>query len=124
MIPPEEITVLEIGAEGGSIKVLARTNAEGNTDYRITLRDQTLTFLSKSESEDLIETTTEWASDWDAVITSLGRWPWPMLVPVRIHPDYAARILAAVESFRDRRGCPASKKALNRWQEACGSTHA
>lgn len=124
MIPAEEITVLEIGAEGGSIKVLARTNAEGSTDYRVILWDQTLTFLCESESGDLIETTTEWASDWDAVITSLGRWPWPMLVPVRIHPDYAARILAAVESFRDRRGCSPSKKALNRWQEACGPKHA
>jgi hypothetical protein len=44
------MTIIEIGAEGGSIKVLRRTAGDGSPQYSVQLRDQTMTFLSEGEA--------------------------------------------------------------------------
>jgi hypothetical protein len=111
--------LIEIGAEGGSIKILARTGSAETTEYSVQLRDQTLTFLSKDEGDNVIRRDSAWSTRWEDVIVSLGRWPWPMLVPMYVDADYAARVLAAVSEYRGRDGQQARTSAIGRWQEAC-----
>ncbi len=115
------MVIIRIGAEGGSITVVARISAGGDREYSVRLRDQTLTFLSNDEAGAEIRTSTAWSERWDDVVTSLGRWPWQMLVPLYVHADYADRVLSAVRGFKGRDGRPASASAIEMWAEACHS---
>jgi hypothetical protein len=115
----QPVVIVDIGAEGGSIKVLARMGPAGTTEYSVQLRDQTLTFLSKDEAGDIIRLDTAWSTRWEDVIISMERWPWPMLVPMYVNADYAERVLAAVSEYRGQDGQPARASAIGRWQEAC-----
>ena len=120
----DSVVIIQIGAEGGSITVVARTSAGGVTEYSVRLRDQTLTFLAEGEADNVIRRDTQWSDRWDDVIASLGRWPWPMLVPLQVHSDYVDRVLLAVEQYRGRDGQPARESAVDRWKEACRSNGA
>jgi hypothetical protein len=112
--------ILEIGAEGGSITVVSRPSPGGPPEYSVRIRDQTLTFLPTEEGGNQIRTQTAWSTDWNDVVNSLGRWPWPMLAPVRVDPAYAERVLAAAQQYRGRDGQPARPSSLERWARICG----
>lgn len=111
--------VLEIGAEGGSITVLTRVGDGGVAEYSVRLRDQSLTLLQGDEIDNEIRRDTAWTHSWDQAIVALGRWPWPMLVPLKIHPYYAERMLVAVKNYRGRDGRPATERGMERWAAAC-----
>jgi hypothetical protein len=115
----ESNLILEIGAEGGSIKVLGRTNTEGVAEYSVQLRDQTLTYLTADEAGQEICRDFAWTESWDTVIKTLGRWPWPMLYPLYVHPDFRERVLSAVQQYEGRDGQPARASAMERWSESC-----
>lgn len=115
----EPTVVVEIGAEGGSIKVLKRAGAGGAAEYSVQLRDQTLTFLSDDEGRAKIRRDSAWSETWDDVIQSLGRWPWPMLYPRSVDPDYRARVLSAAQHYKGRDGQPARESGIQRWTKAC-----
>ena len=117
----EPNVVIKIGAEGGSITVITRASAGGVTEYSVRLRDQTLTFLAEDEADNVIRRDTQWSNSWSDVIASLGRWPWPMLVPLHVHADYADRVLLAVQQFRGGDGQPARESSVERWKVACRS---
>lgn len=112
------MAIPEIGAEGGSITVVARPGEGGVTEYSVRLRDQTLKFLKGDDGGGEIRRDTAWTDSWDEVVTALGRWPWPMLAPVSVQAEYAERILAAVLSYRGRDGRPANERGVRRWREA------
>lgn len=48
---------------------------------------------------------------------------WVWLYPVRVHPEFASRVLAAVEErlHRDERGERDGQRALERWRRKCGA---
>jgi|HubBroStandDraft_1064217.scaffolds.fasta_scaffold78769_2 hypothetical protein len=111
--------ILEIGAEGGSLKVLGRLDDNCMPYYSIQLRDQSLEFLSEEESGSTIRRDSEWTASWDDAIKNLGRYPWPMLYPLYVHPDYRERVLANVEQYRGRDGQPARASAVEKWTRVC-----
>jgi hypothetical protein len=117
--PRETFVIVEIGAEGGSIKVLGRIDDECTPNYSIQLRDQSLEFLSEEESGPEIRRDSKWTASWDDAIKTLGRWPWPMLYPLYVHPDFRERVLANVEQYRGRDGQPARSSAVERWTVVC-----
>lgn len=98
--------IVEIGAEGGSLKVLGRLDDNCTPNYSIQLRDQSLELLSEEESGSTIHRDSEWTASWDNAMKSLGRYPWPMLYPLYVHPEYRERVLANVEQYRGRDGQP------------------
>jgi hypothetical protein len=114
----DPMLVVEIGAEGGSIKVLSRSSDDGSLEYCVTIRDQTLTFLAEDEGGSVIRRSTDWMDSWNAAVAVLDRWPWPMLHPLRIHPEFRYQILIAVEGYRDRSGRAATASAVSRWRQA------
>jgi hypothetical protein len=111
--------VIEIGAEGGSIKVIRRTSDDGVAQYSVQLRDQTLTFLSEDEAGPEIRRDYAWTESLDEVLKTLGRWPWPMLYPIYVHPDFRTRVLSEVELYRRPDGRPARASAVERWNNVC-----
>ena len=108
-----EDLVLEVASEGGSIKI-RRTRVAGG-DWRFTvIRDESaladlldeedqqgLSFSDESESVDSIE----------AALVLMNDHPWHLLVPLRLHVDYASAIMDEVV----RRGGPRDGR---RWQSA------
>jgi hypothetical protein len=115
----EPTIIIEIGAEGGSIKVLGRPASDGAVQYSVQLRDQTMTFLSGDEAGPEIGRDFAWTTSWEQVVKTLGKWPWPMLYPMYVHPDYRERVLSEVERYRRPDGQPAKPSAVERWKEAC-----
>jgi hypothetical protein len=115
----EPTVIIEIGAEGGSIKVLASTAKDGAVQYSVQLRDQTMTFLSGDEAGPEIRRDSAWTESWEQALKTLSKWPWPMLYPMYVHPDYRERVLSAVERYRRPDGQPARESAVERWKEAC-----
>ena len=111
--------IVEIGAEGGSIKVFSRSTADGSLEYSVQMRDQTMTFLSGDEAGPEIRRDSAWTKSWDSAIKALGRWPWPMLYPMYVHPEFRERVLVGVHQYRGRDGQPARESAVKRWVEAC-----
>ena len=107
-----QTVIIEIGAEGGSIKVLARTGADGKPEYCVMLRDQTFTFLAEDEAGNVIKRNTEWTESWDDAVAALGRWPWPRLSPRYVDPEYRARVLAAAREYMGRDGRPVDEAAI------------
>jgi hypothetical protein len=116
----DPVTIIDIGAEGGSIKVLARSDG-ASVEYSVRMRDQTLTFLEGDEKGPEIRRDSGWTESWDQAVKLLARWPWPMLYPVFVHADYRERVLLAVQQFRGRDGQPARASAIKKWEEACHS---
>jgi hypothetical protein len=110
---------MEVGAEGGSIKVLSRTADDGAAQYSVQLRDQSMTFLSKDEAGPEIRRDYAWTVSWEQVVKTLGKWPWPMLYPVYVHPDFRERVLSQVKLYRGWDGQPARVSAVERWKKAC-----
>jgi hypothetical protein len=110
--------IIEIGAEGGSIKVLRRDD-ERAIQFSVQLRDQTMTLLSRDEGGSEIKRDSAWTICWEDVVSTMGRWPWPMLYPMYVHPDYRERVLLEVERYRRPDGQPATASAMERWIEAC-----
>jgi hypothetical protein len=119
IVASEPIVIVQIGAEGGSIKVLRRTADDGDHQYSVQMRDQTMTFLSGDEAGPEIRRDSAWTKSWDSAIKTLGRWPWPMLYPMYVHPDYRDRVLSAVKQYRMPDGQAARASAVERWESAC-----
>jgi hypothetical protein len=111
--------IMEVGAEGGSIKVLSRSADDGAAQYSVQLRDQAMTFLSNDEAGPEIRRDYAWTASWEQVVKTLGKWPWPMLCPVYVHPDFRERVLSQVKLYRGWDGQPARASAVERWKKAC-----
>jgi hypothetical protein len=106
-------TVLEVGAEGGTLAVVRQRNQRGSWEYW-SLRDETtmLDVLPKDELGDgviLFEQSAHVDKFEDALLR-LDRYPWFHLVPLKVSAEFADLVLRDVE----RRG---GKEAAFEWGE-------
>ncbi|NVO17509.1 MAG: hypothetical protein HXX10_26070 [Rhodoplanes sp.] len=102
--------ILKVGAEGGSFAVHAREGDQGSLEFQVIVSESVL---------DEAEVASGWLPDWEAVLVHIGRWPWPNLFPLAVHPDWRGRVMQAVLIFRDREGASVRPSALTRWQSLC-----
>lgn len=100
--------VLQLMAEGGSLKVLA--TASKTPQFAVWLEDQCLVFVNAGPA---ISTQSHWGT-FDQAIALLGRYPWRKLHPRYIAPAYLDRILAEVT----RSEATLSQEVLERWDDA------
>ena len=89
--------ILEVGAEGGSIKLLG-TRVSNGWHFRVS--------TSENYGEDIDGTSlkasgeSEWVNSWASALGLLDRYPWHRLHPLFVHPEFQKRAWAAVtESF-------------------------
>ena len=89
---PDGILILKLGAEGGSLRLMAK----GGTEPRFSafVHDQALTYIDEGPE---IDHRSEWGS-WEDGIGALDRYPWRQLFPRFVHPEYADRIWALLQS--------------------------
>lgn len=96
--------ILKVAGEGGSVVLYGLREGEG---WRFSLD-----FMgSDSDPEQVI------TDSWEGALFLLDRYPWPMLGPVRVHPEFRERILAAVQERCVAEGI-SSTTPLRRWGAA------
>jgi hypothetical protein len=91
-------TILDVGAEGGSITLAGRRDERGAWQFRVATNKAALYDLLDEEPSAPVKT--PWVS-WDAALALLGRYPWPRLSPIKLHAEFANAILEAVAASKD-----------------------
>lgn len=89
-IPGPWEVVVEVGAEGGSLRLHGR-HLGTTWQFCRTVRDQTPQLLGEDESWH----SSSVASTWADALALLDRYPWAELYPLKVHPNFANRILTA-----------------------------
>jgi hypothetical protein len=94
-------TILEVGAEGGSITMRGRRDSRGAWKFHVSTSEAALLDLLDGEAPGpppMVSTPegVRWIDSWDGALADLGRYPWPKLRPLAVHPEFARVILDAV----------------------------
>jgi hypothetical protein len=106
-------TVLEIGAEGGTLSIVRQRNEGGAWEYWSLLDETTLLdVLSEDEignHDDLLDNSGRLGTFEDALIR-FGQYPWFKLYPMRVSAEFGDLVLGEVE----KRG---GKEAAAQWTQ-------
>lgn len=101
---PSNSVILKVAGEGGSVALYGIREGNGwHFD---------LDFIDES-----VEPRAAVADSWEGALRLLDRYPWHLLTPVRVHPEFRERILEAVE-----KRCVAERDtvsaSIQRWRTA------
>jgi hypothetical protein len=104
----QQVTVLLINGEGGSIELVARRTSDG-WSYSVATSESAM--LDDDGQPSVVQR--PWA-DWATALVQLGHYPWQRLHPETVHPDFRDRIR---DALRDR---PLTSADRRRWDRALG----
>ena len=112
MSTKEWVKVLEVLAEGGSLKVMGSKNSKGDWSFAMVRDESTLAqliddVLPESVYEEVL------ADSWEGILEKMDRYPWAELYPGTVHEDVRKRIWAAVLSRTS------DTWKLKNWAEVC-----
>jgi hypothetical protein len=99
-------TVLEVGAEGGSITLIRERKADEDWQFQMTTNETALyDQLSEEDRNEIGEhfAQTGYVRSFHEALTLLDRYPWFGLYPLKVHPEFLDRVLLEV---RKRGGPP------------------
>jgi hypothetical protein len=107
----ERELIIECGVDGG-VWTLVGTKGPNDWCFRAVRDEGTLFDLMNEEDRADFESyhETEWVSAWEAALALFDKYPWHRFCPVRVHPDFARRIWAAVQHRFD-----ADKRQKDDW---------
>jgi hypothetical protein len=109
----ESDTIIEIGAEGGSLALRGIQNGRGWA-FSMEITDWTPALID----EDWIQHHSVAVDSWEAALSLLDQYRWSRLRPIRIHPEFRQRVWLAVRE-RLQNNAEASKFALEAWRNLC-----
>jgi hypothetical protein len=101
-----ETVILEVGGEGGSIKLLGKESDEGWA-FNVSSEESGLL----GDDEDYTPPVRPWVKSWDEAVQQLDQYPWPNLYPLEVHPDFIARVETALKM----RVAPDDKGVWPKW---------
>jgi hypothetical protein len=113
-------TIVEVGAEGGSISLRGRRDEQGEWRFRVITNEAALSDLIGEEPTPMENQ--PWVDSWDDALTLLGRFPWPRLHPIAVHHEFVDDVLAAISSHKD--GGPTEVRRWRDWLVASRSASA
>lgn len=93
-----EETILEVGAEGGSISLVGRRQ---NARWEFRLKASEMALCNDSG---LTAPPSAWVPDWNSALAQLDRYPWPALHPLAVHPEFRGLVGEALVSSTSRHG--------------------
>lgn len=85
--------ILIAGVEGGGVTLYGQKQAVG-WRFRTSYADQTPLMLDEPE----IRHESGWLENWEEALAELDRQGWQRLPAVMVHPEFRARVWAAIES--------------------------
>ena len=63
----------------------------------------------------------EWVEGWEAGLYLMDRFPWAMLHPVAVHPEFMERVRAAIEArWAQKRAHSQVERVRGRWTRVLG----
>lgn len=107
--PASSQIVLEVGAEGGSLKLIRRVR-DGRSTFGLTINESVFQDLLPDEDLPAGRAAGPVGGTLEEALEAMGRYPWFKLYPLFVHPDVDEVVRAAV---RSRNG----DEALRRWDE-------
>ena len=69
--------------------------------------------------EAAIEHESDFVSSWRGALQLMDRYPWPHLTPLRVHPEFAARVWDAVERRSRGTGVRVDPERREDWRQMC-----
>jgi hypothetical protein len=109
---PEKEVIVEIGAEGGSITLFGVRSPRGWL-YSRSVDDWTPELID----EERIEHDSNVVDSWEAALGLLDQYPWHLLSPLNVHPEFRRQILVAVQKRFESTEDPMGR--IERWRELC-----
>lgn len=87
-------TILEVGTEGGSIRVVGML-VEGKWKFRLETDEHGLEYedIDLSEQDRFV-----WHKSWRNALKALDKFPWPHLLPLSAHKDFRKKIADALKA--------------------------
>lgn len=122
--------ILQVAGEGGGITILGSRNADGSGwEFAEKRASDNWLLLDAGETPnpEYKEPQLKWLRTWGEAIGSIDRYPWAMLIPLKVHPDFkedvlveVARRLTGGHPQYARRPADSKKRAMARWESICG----
>jgi len=106
-------------ATGGCIEVYGYGGEPAPAEFRVTVVDQTVTFLNDDDGGAPLKRDSGWLPSWSAALMWLSRYPWPHLAGLHVDPSVADDVWAALQDYIARDGPPIRDSALERWRKVC-----
>ena len=88
------VTIVKIGAEGGSITLEGRRDAAHGWQFRLATNERAMWDMLGEKPSPQEEG--PWVSSWKEALTLLERYPWPRLHPLVVHPEFREAVLTAI----------------------------
>lgn len=107
------VLIVEVGAEGGSIKLYG-LKTEGGWKFSRHVIDQTPAVIGEAT----IQHRTAVVESWMEALELLQRYPWHRLQPMSVHPEFHQTVLDAVRT-RYRSEGQKNPSNMDRWTEVC-----
>jgi hypothetical protein len=110
---PAAETILEVGAEGGSLSIRRTRGSGGEWRFTVLRNEDTLaSFLHEEDRQELsFSDESDSVDSVTAALALMSRYIWHRLVPLKLHAEYANEIMAEVL----RRGGTTEER---RWRSA------
>lgn len=106
--------ILHLAAEGGGLTLYGHRTANGWMYSRHVL-DWTPELLDES----FIEHTSEVARSWQEALELLDRYPWHLLRPTTVHPEFRKALLDAAMTRCTGDDGQKDPRSLSKWMTAC-----
>jgi hypothetical protein len=124
-----EDVILQIAGEGGGITILGRQKADGS-GWEFARKMASDNWLlhegGETPNPEYKQPPLEWAGSWNEAIEQIDRYPWAMLIPLEVHPEFKEDLLVEV-TRRLTSDHPkyvwspkqSKKRAMERWLSMC-----
>ena len=109
---PDKEVIVEIGAEGGSISLFGVRSPRGWLYSRS---------LGELIDEERSQHDSNVVDSWEAALGLLDQYPWHMLYPLHVHPEFRRQIFAAVQKLFESSDVPMGR--MEKWRELCEGTN-
>lgn len=117
----EPEVILEVLAEGGSVRLLRQRDSRGGWHYARGLNDGTAALLDEQDGgAKAIESQSAWVSTWAEAMALPDRYPWTMPQCRDVHPEFRQQAWTEVKRRLDEKGGVQVHHLRKRWMRACG----
>ncbi|MDD2736075.1 MAG: hypothetical protein PHF56_19250 [Desulfuromonadaceae bacterium] len=110
------VKIVEIGGDGGSITLFGWKTAKGNWRFLRETNECTLMGMMQNSDVTGVKFQSSSAADtgWKAAIKILSEYPWKILYPLYVHPEFADLVWNEIINMKEE--CYSRFE----WQEVCG----
>lgn len=115
---PDVKPVLIVAGEGGGINMVREEGGQGR--FRVFMVDETPTYLDDGDGGDpALRKDSGWLPTWEVALAYFSKWPWPMLVPQKVDPQFARRVLTALKQVAQDKNLSIRNDRMQDWRKAC-----